>query len=102
MDFGQLITSIRQTHENLKAQTSRAINIALALRNWLIGYHIAEYELNGADRAVYGERIVPELAVQLKDISNCSKRQLYRYLRFYRVYPDAVRALPAQFRRFLP
>jgi len=72
------------------------------LWNWLIGYHLAEYELNGADRATYGERIVPELAIQLKDISNCSKHQLYRYLWFYHVYPDAVRALPAQFQRFLP
>jgi hypothetical protein len=27
----------------------------LTLRNWLIGYYIAEYELQGSDRADYGD-----------------------------------------------
>ena len=36
---------------------SRAVNISLTLRNWLIGCYIAEYELNGEDRAAYGEKV---------------------------------------------
>jgi predicted nuclease of restriction endonuclease-like (RecB) superfamily len=102
MDFQQLVTSIKQTHEHLKIQVSHSINIGLSLRNWLIGYYIAEYELNGADRAAYGERILPELAEQLKTVSNCNKRQLYRYLRFYRFYPHITNNIPVQFNKLLP
>jgi len=62
------------------------------LRNWLIGCHIAEYELNGADRARYGENLFSELATELGHlkISNSNRRQLYRYLRFYRFYPEIM------------
>jgi len=74
----------------------------LTLRNWLIGGYIAEYELHGADRAAYGERILLELASRLSDISNCNRRQLYRYLRFYQLYPHIVGALPPPLQRLLP
>ena len=43
-----------------------------------------------------------ELAKELHDISNCNRRQLYRYLRFYRFYPQIVGSLPPQFRKNLP
>jgi predicted nuclease of restriction endonuclease-like (RecB) superfamily len=68
----------------------------------LIGCYIAEYELNGADRAAYGEKVLSALADRLSDISNCNRRQLYRYLRFYRIYPQIVGALSPQFQRLLP
>lgn len=102
MDFNRLVGAIRQAHDELVKQTSRAVNISLTLRNWLIGCYIAEYELNGADRAAYGEKVLSELATQLSDISNCNRRQLYRYLRFYRLYPQIVGTLPAPFQRLLP
>ena len=102
MDFKRLIEAIRQVHEDLAAQASRAVNVSLTLRNWLIGCYIAEYELNGADRAAYGEKVLSEPAAQLSDISNCNRRQLYDYLRFYRTYPQIVRTLSAQLRTLLP
>ena len=34
-------------------------------RNWLIGYRIAEEELQRADRAEYGARIIAKLAKKL-------------------------------------
>jgi hypothetical protein len=46
--------SIRGIDAELAAQAGRAVNVSLTLRNWLIGYHIAVYELSGADRARYG------------------------------------------------
>lgn len=101
MDFKRLVEAIRQTHEDLAAQSNRAVNVCLTLRNWLIGCYIAEYELNGADRAAYGEKIFVALAEQLVDISNCRRRQLYHYLRFYRLYPHIVRTLSAQFQKLL-
>jgi len=86
-NFSNLVSAIKSVHENLAAQAGRAVNISLTLRNWLIGAYIAEYELHGADRAAYGDRLFAELAEHLGKlgVSNCNRRQLYRYLRFYRV-----------------
>jgi len=103
-DFAALVAAIRQVDGNLAAQAGRAVNISLTLRNWLIGAYIAEYKLCGADRATYGESLLIELAEHLTDhkISNCNRRQLYRYLRFYRLYPKIVGTLSAQLRELLP
>lgn len=100
----QLVTSLREVNDRLGAHASRAVNISLTLRNWLIGAHIAEYELRGADRAGYGENLLSELAGRLDElkISNCSRRQLYRYLRFYRLYPEIVETVSPQFKDLLP
>jgi hypothetical protein len=74
------------------------------LRNWLIGCYIAEYELYGSDRATYGDNLLLELANRLTGlkVSNCNRRQLYRYLRFYRLYPEIVGTVSAQFKKLLP
>jgi hypothetical protein len=103
-DFAALVAAIRQVDGNLAAQAGRAVNISLTLRNWLIGAYIAEYELCGAERATYGESLLTELAKHLADhkISNCNRRQLYRYLRFYRLYPEIVGTLSAQLKELLP
>jgi len=79
-DFQQLVGTIQKINDDLTAQASRAVNVSLTLRNWLIGGFIAEYELNGADRAVYGESVLAELSTHLNNVSNCNRRQLYRYL----------------------
>jgi len=104
LTFAELVKSIRAVHDNLAAQAGRAVNIALTMRNWLIGCYIAEYELRGADRAKYGSELFAKLSVELEtsNVSACGKRQLYQYLRFYQVYPQILRSLPAQFQLLLP
>jgi predicted nuclease of restriction endonuclease-like (RecB) superfamily len=96
--FAQLISSIQAAHRELAVQAGRAVNISLTLRNWLIGYYIAEYELNGKDRAEYGEHLLPRLSIELQNanVTSSGKRQLYWYLRFYQTYPQIVRSLPTQ------
>ncbi len=101
IDFKQLVDVIRQVHNQLAAQASRAVNVSLTMRNWLIGFYIAEYELLGADRAQYGDGLLSALAKELNQVSNCNRRQLYRYLRFYRFYPQIVGTLPPQLRQNL-
>ncbi len=98
LNFQTLVGAIQQLHSKLAAQASRAVNVSLTLRNWLIGCHIAEYELHGADRARYGENLFSELATELGHlkISNSNRRQLYRYLRFYRFYPEIMGTLSPQ------
>jgi predicted nuclease of restriction endonuclease-like (RecB) superfamily len=101
--FERLIEAVRNVHEGMRAQAGRAINVSLTLWNWLIGSYIAEYELRGADRATYGESLLDELANRLAalKVSNCNRRQLYRYLRFYRLYPSIVGTLSPQLIKLL-
>ena len=104
LTFSSLIGTIRNIHNELAAQAGRAVNVSLTLRNWLIGCYIAEYELRGADRSHYGDKLLTTLAGELttRTISNCNRRQLYRYLRFYRFYPQIVWSLSPQFKQYLP
>ncbi len=102
--FEGLVRSIRGIDAELTVQVRRAVNVSLTYRNWLIGCYIAEYELRGNDRAAYGEKLLASLAAELGRfaVSNSNRRQLYRYLRFYRTYPEIVGTLSPQSRAFLP
>ena len=101
-----LSLSIRQLHEHFSAKAKHAVNLALTLRNWFIGFYIAEYQMNGADRAKYGDKVVSILAESLKDVSNCHRQELYKYIDFYKAYPQIVwtvsRQLPETFLKSLP
>ena len=96
MNFAELVMSIKSIHQSMRRQAGRAVNVGLTMRNWLIGRYIAEYELNGEDRAEYGEHITAQLALRLKDVSNCSQGQLYRYIRFFRIYPQILSTLSSK------
>ncbi len=104
LDLSKLVSLIKEIDHRLAVHVGKAINLSLTLRNWLIGLYIDEYELRGSDRAQYGENLFSELAQRLTQqrVSNCNRRQLYRYLRFYRLYPQIVGTLPPQFKSFLP
>ena len=103
-NFKKLVGAIQQIHVELAANASRAVNVSLTLRNWVIGCYIAEYELNGVDRARYGEGLLRELANSLikLGVSNSNRRQLYDYIKFYRTYPQIVSTLSAQLYSSLP
>ena len=96
-DFSTLVGAIQQLHTRCVETTNRSVNRALTLRNWHIGAHIHHFELHGSDRANYGDQLLNRLAELLTNLSNCNKRQLYRYLQFYRVYPGIVDTASPQF-----
>lgn len=102
--FSELILSIQTAHTELAAQASRAVNISLTLRNWLIGCHIAEYELKGRDRATYGARLLPLLAQELQQrgVARSEERELRRYRQFYQTYPQIREALSPEMRQRIP
>ena len=104
LEFNGLVRSIVHVHQELGAQAARAVNLSLTLRNWMIGYYIDAYELRGADRAGYGDQLFANLARELTAarLSNCDKRQLYRYLRLFRTYPQIVGTLSPQLKTLLP
>lgn len=96
--FQQLVEGIQSTHTKLTIQAGQAVNISLTLRNWLIGCHIAEFELHGQDRAAYGEKLFARLAMELGklNVSRSEERELRRYRHFYQVYPQIRETLPPE------
>jgi len=93
--FTQLVSEISSLNQEFSNEAKQAINTSLTLRNWCIGGYIHAYELNGLDRANYGDRLMSELAKSLKGIPNCNRRQLYDYLQFYSRYPQIVQTVSA-------
>ncbi len=61
MKLDTLVRTIAEIHTRSQDAAGQALNRLLALRNWLIGAWIVEYEQGGEDRAVYGERLLHRL-----------------------------------------
>jgi len=103
LDLPSLVRRIAEIHNHLVERATKAVNVSLTLRNWLIGLSIQNYELEGKDRATYGDRLFSKLAGDLtsRGVSNCSRRQLYRYRDFYLAYPHIVGSLPPQLQDLL-
>src|SRR5438132_1677298 len=99
IDFKTLVREISRTHRHFQTQAVKAVNVALTLRNWMIGCYIREYELKGSDRAAYGERLLQKLALRLreKEIPRTDERELRRYRQFYLTYPQIRETLPPVF-----
>jgi predicted nuclease of restriction endonuclease-like (RecB) superfamily len=91
LDYGALVEAIAQAHVTAQGRAAQAVNVLLTLRNWLIGCHIVEYEQNGRDRAEYGERLLDELARDLRRKlgRGFGKRYLEMFRQFYLRYPIA-------------
>ena len=102
-DLPSLVRRIAEIHNQLVERATKAVNVSLTLRNWLIGLSIQNYELEGKDRATYGDRLFSKLAGDLtsRGVSNCSRRQLYHYRDFYLTYPHIVGSLPPQLQDLL-
>lgn len=88
-DFESLVVTIVQIHQQAQEFAARAVNVGLTLRNWFIGHRIVEFEQRGADRAAYGERLLPTLAKRLAaaGLKRVDTRELRRFRLLYTVYP---------------
>lgn len=84
--------------ESARDYAYKSVNIALVERNWLIGYRIAEEELKGNDRADYGLEIVKKLSKELTKQygKGFDRSNLYRFLSFYKNFPQIVDSLSRQ------
>jgi predicted nuclease of restriction endonuclease-like (RecB) superfamily len=98
MNFDVLIQSIADIHKRSHTSATKAVNMALTARNWLIGAYIHEYELRGEDRADYGEQLVGRLAEALfaLKVPACERRRLYSFLAFYRAYPQIQETMSSE------
>lgn len=92
MQFDELILSIRHLDTSLRKGVSSVANCALTVRNWVIGAWIVEFEQDGADRAAYGERLVPDLAENL-GLPGLGASSLWACRQFFLQYPAILQTL---------
>ncbi|WP_247236191.1 YhcG family protein [Telluribacter sp. SYSU D00476] len=100
-DFKQLVATIEQVHSHLQAKAANAVNQALTIRNWLIGYYIVEFEQYGEDRASYGAELVSKLAKSIA-IKGLTAPELSRCRQFYHCYPQIIGSVPQEFSNIIP
>jgi hypothetical protein len=103
LNYEGLVTAITQAHDYAQRQAVQAVNVALTLRNWLVGYHIVEYEQHGSDRAQSGERLLENLTQDLRRRlgRGFGWRNLEMFRRFYLRYRIS-QSLIAKFDLSLP
>jgi hypothetical protein len=65
LSYSGLVESIARLHGRTQAGAAAAVNHFPALRNWLIGARIVEFEQRGSDRARYGERLLEQLSADV-------------------------------------
>jgi predicted nuclease of restriction endonuclease-like (RecB) superfamily len=87
-NFESLTQLIEQTHYHFQQQAAKSVNISLTMRNWLIGFYIVEFEQNGEDRAIYGKKLLTNLANKYKKIKGLDERSLRKFRTFYFFYPQ--------------
>lgn len=92
MYFVQKLTDIQNIIETSQRQAYHAVDTILSQRNWLIGYRIAEEEIEGLDRAEYGAGIIKKLSTELtaRYGKGYDRSNLYHCLRFYKEFPKIV------------
>lgn len=85
-NFNSLAESIQHTHAVLQQEAIKAVNISMTVRNWLVGFYILEFEQNGEDRAIYGDKLISKLAKTI-NLKGLASSELARCRLFYTTYP---------------
>ena len=90
-----LTNTIQETNQYFINRIQKQVNVAMTLRNWLIGSHIVEYEQHGKDRATYGKMVLETLAGHLKHkgLKGMGQTNLKMFRQLYLVYPQIRQTL---------
>ena len=85
-----ILDDMRKIIETSKQKALQTVDLTLVQRNWLIGYRIAEEELQGETRAGYGQEVIKNLSKELTAIygKGYAKSNLYSFYSFYKTFPD--------------
>ena len=83
--------------DQAQAVAYRQVNETIIKRNWLLGMRI-QHEVLKDKRAEYGEQVVKTLAIELieKYGKGFSRNNLYRFVAFFKSFPDFFSALSEQ------
>ena len=96
LNFDGLVEKIQQKHFALQEQSVKAVNIGLTSRSWLIGFYIVEFEQNGEDRAIYGDKLIYKLSQKMA-IRGLSETNLKNSRLFYLAYSEICQLMTDQF-----
>ncbi len=90
MQLTELIAAIQTTHAYTQGFAVQQANVALTIRNWVIGFYIVEYEQHGDDRAEYGTGLLTKIAKALRSsgVKGLDERSLRDCRVFYQIYPQ--------------
>lgn len=88
-EYQALVNQISDTYEQGRHRATQAVNAQLVNTYWEIGQYIVEFEQGGAKRAVYGKRLLEQLAADLalRHGKGFSRSNLNYMRLLYRVYP---------------
>lgn len=92
-EISDLILLLTETQNFFQKQVQKQVNTALTLRNWLFGFYIYEYEMNGLDRAEYGKGVMKEVARKCSHIKGLSESNLYLFRQFFIEYPNIFQSV---------
>ncbi len=94
MNIKNLAELLKSTSQFFQARAISAVNTSLTLRNWLFGYYIVEYEQKGEDRAIYGDKLLEKLVLDLNnEVLDISLTYLKIVRKFYLTYPQIGQTL---------
>lgn len=84
--------------EHAHSSVYRSINTILVRHNWLLGKRISEETSVGGGSESYGDRIIANLSSYLTSEygKGFDRSSLYKYVRFYRLFPKIVDSLSPQ------
>ncbi|MBF0432922.1 MAG: DUF1016 family protein [Fibrobacteria bacterium] len=97
--FNVLVLLFEETQNTIQQQTTRAVNSALVVRNWLFGWYITEFEKKSDDRSeIYGQQLILKLSKKLttKLGKGFSRRSLDQFRQFYEQYQKIGQTLFAK------
>lgn len=101
MNFEKLVFNIQRINSFLQQSAIKAVNTHLTLRNWLTGFYIVEFEQSGSDRAVYGIKLLENIAKNI-NIKGLTHTELSRCRQFYNTYPQILGLIIQEFKNMLP
>lgn len=81
--YRNLLNELKSILSKGQTRAYKAVDNIKVQTYWQIGERIVREELNSKDRADYGEHLVDSISVDL----NIDKRELYRIIKFFRLYP---------------
>ncbi len=94
---GLLLGQLRALIQEARSRVLRSADVIQVQTCWQVGRHIVEFEQGGAERAAYGERLIPRLAEHLTAEfgKGFDARNLWQMRNFHLAFPN-VNALRSQ------
>ena len=98
MNFDSLVRQIQSLDAALKREVAGTANASLTIRNWLVGAWVVEFEQRGADRAAYGDRLIPALAERIA-LKGLGASAVWASRQFFLTYPEILQTLSGESER---